>query len=174
MSSIYKVVCLFPFRLRERWTDRQIFFKNLTPIFFPLFFLAILLPFFFLLSLFTAIVGHYLCTIALPTFLKPSHLQDWKEVQALVGKTGKESLKRRCLELDASTLQDTIARRAQKLLGKLELDEVRDISAGAATFFVWVSLLSSSGLNLTAKKVGRKVTFVPCIIQNWLNSDLHL
>ena len=91
-----------------------------------------------------------------------------------MGKTGKESLKRRCLELDASTLQDTIARRAQKLLGKLELDEVRDISAGAATFFVWVSLLSSSGLNLTAKKVGRKVTFVPCIIQNWLNSDLHL
>ncbi|KAK3781008.1 hypothetical protein RRG08_046312 [Elysia crispata] len=90
-------------------------------------------------------------TVMTATFLLLGHKEretkDWKEVQALVGKTGKESLKRRCLELDASTLQDTIARRAQKLLGKLELDEVRDISAGAATFFVWATAMIEETLS---------------------------
>ena len=32
------------------------------------------------------------------------------------------------------------AKRAKTLLGKFELDEVRDVSAGAATFYVWVSV----------------------------------
>lgn len=89
-------------------------------------------------------------TVMTATFLLLGHKEretkDWKEVQALVGKTGKESLKRRCLELDASTLQEVIAKHAQKLLGKLELDEVRDISAGAATFFVWATAMIEEAL----------------------------
>lgn len=60
-------------------------------------------------------------------------------MQALVGKTGKESLKRRCLELKTDSLTDNIVQRAKALLEKFALDEVRDISAGAATFYVWVS-----------------------------------
>ncbi|GFR91409.1 trichohyalin-like [Elysia marginata] len=89
-------------------------------------------------------------TVMRATFLLLGHKEretkDWKEVQALVGKTGKESLKRRCLELDASTLQEATAKHAQKLLGKLELDEVRDISAGAATFFVWATAMIEEAL----------------------------
>ena len=69
-------------------------------------------------------------------FLVP---QNWKAVQALVGKTGKESLKRRCLELKSDSLTANVAKRGKTLLGKFELDDVRDISAGAATFYVWVS-----------------------------------
>ena len=60
-------------------------------------------------------------------------------MQALVGKTGKESLKRRCLELKSDSLAASVAKRGKTLLGKFELDDVRDISAGAATFYVWVS-----------------------------------
>ena len=60
-------------------------------------------------------------------------------MQALVGKTGKESLKRRCLELKSDSLAANVAKRGKSLLGKFELDDVRDISAGAATFYVWVS-----------------------------------
>jgi len=60
-------------------------------------------------------------------------------VQALVGKTGKEGLKRRCLECDAAKIPKEAAKRAQELLEKHELDEVRDVSAGAATFYVFVS-----------------------------------
>lgn len=33
------------------------------------------------------------------------------------------------------------AKRAKELLDKQELDEVRDVSAGAATFYVFVSLI---------------------------------
>lgn len=63
-------------------------------------------------------------------------------MQALVGKTGKESLKRRCLELKSDALKLGVVKRGKTLLGSFELDDVRDISAGAATFFVWVRLES--------------------------------
>ncbi|XP_052274069.1 trichohyalin-like [Dreissena polymorpha] len=68
---------------------------------------------------------------------KEKETKDWKTVQALVGKTGKEGLKRRCLECDASKISMESARRAKELLDKHELDEVRDVSAGAATFYVF-------------------------------------
>jgi hypothetical protein len=67
------------------------------------------------------------------------YCQDWKNVQALVGKTGKEGLKRRCLECNAAKISTAAASRAKELLDKQELDEVRDVSAGAATFYVFVS-----------------------------------
>ena len=66
-------------------------------------------------------------------------LQDWKNVQALVGKTGKEGLKRRCLECVPYKINPDAAKRSKELLGGYDLDDVRDVSAGAATFFVWVS-----------------------------------
>lgn len=62
----------------------------------------------------------------------------WKTVQALVGKTGKEGLKRRCIECKPEKINPTDAKRAKTLLDKFELDEIRDVSAGAATFYVWV------------------------------------
>ena len=62
-------------------------------------------------------------------------------MQALVGKTGKEGLKRRCLECDASRINMAAAKRARQLLDRYELDEVRDVSAGAATFYVFVSII---------------------------------
>ena len=65
----------------------------------------------------------------------------WKHVQALVGKTGKEGLKRCCLQAEPSKINPTAAQRAGTLLAEHDLEEVRDVSAGAATFFVWVSLL---------------------------------
>ncbi|XP_052774271.1 trichohyalin-like isoform X2 [Mya arenaria] len=80
-------------------------------------------------------------TVMTATFLilghKEKETKDWKTVQALVGKTGKDGLKRRCLECDASKIPMETARRARQLLEKQELDEVRDVSAGAATFYVF-------------------------------------
>lgn len=70
-------------------------------------------------------------------------LQIWKNVQALVGKTGKDGLKRRCLEYDPDKMLMPTASRAKELLSKYGLDDVRDVSAGAATFYVWVSTMCS-------------------------------
>ncbi|XP_060583766.1 trichohyalin-like isoform X2 [Ruditapes philippinarum] len=80
-------------------------------------------------------------TVMTATFLILGHQEketkDWKNVQALVGKTGKEGLKRRCLECNAAKISTAAASRAKELLDKQELDEVRDVSAGAATFYVF-------------------------------------
>ncbi|KAL4235864.1 hypothetical protein ACF0H5_004252 [Mactra antiquata] len=80
-------------------------------------------------------------TVMTATFLILGHKEKetkvWKNVQALVGKTGKEGLKRRCLECDATKIPLAAARRAKELLDQQELDEVRDVSAGAATFYVF-------------------------------------
>ena len=56
-----------------------------------------------------------------------------------IGKTGKESLKRRITEFDVGKLKVTVAQRARTKIRAFELDFIRDVSAGAATFYVWVS-----------------------------------
>ncbi|XP_074641536.1 uncharacterized protein LOC141899249 isoform X2 [Tubulanus polymorphus] len=80
-------------------------------------------------------------TVMIGTFFLLGHKEKetkvWKAVQALVGKTGKESLKRRCLGLDASKLDINIARKAKMYFTQFDLEQVRDVSAGAATFYVW-------------------------------------
>ena len=61
-------------------------------------------------------------------------------MQALIGKTGKEGLKRRVMECDPNKLPITPAERTMALLSKYDLEQVRDVSAGAAVFFAWVSI----------------------------------
>ncbi|OWF56342.1 Reticulocyte binding protein 2-like b [Mizuhopecten yessoensis] len=95
-------------------------------------------------------------TIMTATFLilghKEKETKDWKAVQALVGKTGKESLKRRCLECKPEGIALGAAKRAKTLLNKFELDEVRDVSAGAATFYVFSTTMIEEALDLQEQK----------------------
>ena len=56
-----------------------------------------------------------------------------------MGKTGKESLKRRVGEFKVKKLNIEVAMKAKQVLGRFSLDEVRDVSAWAGTFYVWVS-----------------------------------
>jgi len=66
-------------------------------------------------------------------------LQDWRNVQVLIGKTGKESLKRRVSDFDVEKLGMNVALKVKEMLTNYQLNEIRDTSAGAATFYVWVS-----------------------------------
>nr|XP_011437088.2 apical junction molecule isoform X1 [Crassostrea gigas] len=90
------------------------------------------------------------------TFLLLGHQEKetkiWKSVQALVGKTGKESLKRRCIECKPEKIPVAPAKRAKALLEEFDLEEVRDVSAGAATFYVWASAMIEELEDLTAQK----------------------
>ncbi|KAK2162247.1 hypothetical protein LSH36_101g03021 [Paralvinella palmiformis] len=91
------------------------------------------------------------------TFLILGHREketkDWKTVQALVGKTGKEGLKRRCLECEPLKIVPEAAARAKQLLSSHELDEIRDVSAGAATFYLWSwTMIEESEAQREAKK----------------------
>lgn len=56
----------------------------------------------------------------------------------MLGKIGKESIKRRIALFDIDTLELDIALGARKMLGNLLIDNVKQASAGAATFYVWV------------------------------------
>ena len=72
-----------------------------------------------------------------------SILKDWKNVQALIGKTGKQSLKRRIQILDVNKLKEETVKKAKELLKDIKLEDVVTISAGAATFYSWVSMVAS-------------------------------
>ena len=61
-------------------------------------------------------------------------------MQALIGRTGKESLKRRVSEFDVDKLQLCLASKVKELLSNYKLSEIRDTSHGAATFYVWVCI----------------------------------
>ena len=56
----------------------------------------------------------------------------------LIGKTGKESLKRRVSEFKVDKLKIQMALQAKKILSKFDLADVRTVSSGAATFYAWV------------------------------------
>nr|XP_039271379.1 GRB10-interacting GYF protein 2-like [Styela clava] len=64
--------------------------------------------------------------------------QKWSNVQILLGKTGREGLKRRIGQLTVTDVNNATATKAKSLMGEIDLEMIRDVSAGAATFYVWV------------------------------------
>ena len=59
----------------------------------------------------------------------------------LIGKTGRESLKRKITtDFKVENLKIEPATKARNKLKGYELDFIRDVSAGAGTFYVWVSI----------------------------------
>ena len=72
-------------------------------------------------------------------------LLNWRNMQALLGKTGKEGLKRQVTSLDPLRVDMAKADFAfDKYLKETDLETIRDTSAGAATFYVWVSVALKS------------------------------
>ena len=60
-------------------------------------------------------------------------------MQTIIGKTGKESLKRQCEEFNMDNVPLDVALGSRELLKDISIEQVRKVSAGAATFYVWVS-----------------------------------
>ena len=57
----------------------------------------------------------------------------------LIGKTGREALKRRVGVCDIAAIPMKVAYRVRQLLEKHNIDSVREASQGCATFYAWVS-----------------------------------
>ena len=66
-------------------------------------------------------------------------LQSWRTCQALVGKTGRESLMRRISSFDPKDCNIAVAQQAKYYIENYSMSQIRDVSAGAATFYGWVS-----------------------------------
>lgn len=62
-------------------------------------------------------------------------------MQNLLGKTGRDSLKRRIKLVNVNDIEKAIAKKALNQMGEIDLEMIRDVSAGAATFYVWVRSL---------------------------------
>ena len=65
--------------------------------------------------------------------------KEWPKIQVLMGKTGKESLMRKISKFDAQACLLKQAQIAKKTIAPFNKDQIRDTSAGVATFYIWVS-----------------------------------
>ena len=61
-------------------------------------------------------------------------------LQVLIGKTGREALKRRVSVCDVAAIPVKVAQRVRQMLEKHSIDSVREASQGCATFYAWVSM----------------------------------
>ncbi|XP_053394143.1 uncharacterized protein LOC123525111 isoform X4 [Mercenaria mercenaria] len=67
----------------------------------------------------------------------PKEVRNWRTCQALVGKTGRESLMRRISSFDPKDCSLAVAQTAKHMIENYSMSQIRDVSAGAATFFGW-------------------------------------
>ena len=65
--------------------------------------------------------------------------KDWKVCQQLCNPHGREGLVRKLAQFEISNLNLEIVARVKQMLSGLQLIQVQAMSAGASTFFVWVS-----------------------------------
>ena len=61
----------------------------------------------------------------------------------LMGKTGKEALKRRVQQFEPDNMTWDVAKACQEILAGMDTGSVADVSAGAAAFYVWVMTSNS-------------------------------
>ena len=77
------------------------------------------------------------------TFLILGHsakeIKLWPQLVVLMGKTGKDSLKRRVQSYEPDTMPWDVAEACQEILAGMDTGSVADVSAGAAAFYIWVS-----------------------------------
>jgi len=67
--------------------------------------------------------------------------KEWTKIQNLLGRLGKESVRRRCYELSPLNIAVDKAHEAKDILRNYDLIRVSEISVGLAAFFSWVSFI---------------------------------
>lgn len=80
--------------------------------------------------------------VMMATLLLLGHFEEetnsWKTIQQILGRTGKESIKRMIGEFKIEECPLEVAMGAKDFLRDFTIEQVRLVSAGAATFYVWV------------------------------------
>ncbi|XP_070195100.1 uncharacterized protein [Littorina saxatilis] len=64
-------------------------------------------------------------------------VKQWRTCQTLMSKTGRESMMRKISQFDPRAVPMKSADMARKVCKSFTTDQVRDASAGAATFYIW-------------------------------------
>ena len=79
---------------------------------------------------------------------KPDEVMEWRPIKVMLGKTGKQSLKKRILSINLEDLDQNLILKAGKWLEKIkDSDHVAEISQAAATFYEWSKGLIQEATN---------------------------
>jgi len=70
-------------------------------------------------------------------------VHDWSLIRVLIRKLGRQSLKTRITNFQFDQCERWRLEYAQSLIATITLDAIRDVSAGAATFYVWIKSLDT-------------------------------
>ena len=68
---------------------------------------------------------------------KKSALKEWTSVCALLGKLGKEHVRKRIVNFSPSDVSEEVIMEVREVLNKYQIEEVRAVSVAAGAFFVW-------------------------------------
>ena len=71
-------------------------------------------------------------------------LKEWKQIVALMSKTGKLSLKRRIKQHKIGDISDSNLKEAKKCLAGMDVNTIQEISEGVAVFYAWGSSIIMS------------------------------
>lgn len=80
-------------------------------------------------------------------------MQSWIYCQKLLVPEGQDGLNRKLMKFNADDIDPFIVQRVRKLLEGIDLRDVQKASPGAATFFVWASVILSCQLSVNLGSV---------------------
>ncbi|KAL5005340.1 hypothetical protein ScPMuIL_018796 [Solemya velum] len=69
-----------------------------------------------------------------------ARVSDWQEVRAMLGRQGKSHVLKEIEKFDKSTVSTETSDKVKDLMSKFTLDEVRAVSSGAASFYLWIEV----------------------------------
>ncbi len=90
-------------------------------------------------------------------------IKDWDQVKhyIVISKKAPMSLQRKVLMFKIDQLDQSVAKKAKRILRKYREDEVKKASSGAVVFYVWVSYKEWINTNILY------ILFYPLIIIYW-------
>ena len=87
--------------------------------------------------------------------------KDWKNMRGVIGRTGKESLKRKIIQFDINNVAQNAHERAMVLMSGVELDRVTKGSSSVSIFYAFVrgalTMLNAEGENFEQKEAEAKL-----------------
>ena len=89
-----------------------------------------------------------------------NQIKDWKSMRGILGRTGKESLKRKIMSFDVANVSEEAHERSLVLMSGVELDRVAKVSSTGSIFYAFVrgalTMLSGSHEELQEREIGAK------------------
>jgi hypothetical protein len=81
----------------------------------------------------------YLSIRSFTNYIKIINIQDWEDIQYLLGKHGSDNIQKRVVTRRPEDIDIDIADDADSLIQPYSIDKCRDVSNGICSFYKWVN-----------------------------------